>query len=166
VIISGHESRRSGKYPISYCGEIEIREAHWLLNKKITFPISARRGSNGREKQHGLQVEFASLHVGREALRDRHYFRIKNSALRITSPNQLTRKGSLWVAVSYLGVNVNVNINTHNPHVTRLRAACIDDDVDEADRIPLPRSPGKYRPALPAFYLSWYSALSFKADSY
>lgn len=42
MIISGHESRLSGKYPISYCGEIEIHEAHWLLNKKITFPISAR----------------------------------------------------------------------------------------------------------------------------
>jgi len=35
--------------------------------------------------------------------------------------------------VPCLGVNVNVNINTHNPHVTRLRAACIEDDVDDVD---------------------------------
>lgn len=70
------------------------------------------------------------MHVGREALRDRHYFRIKNSALRITSPDWLTREGSLGrCVVSCLGVNVN--INTHNPHVARLRAACIDDDIDD-----------------------------------
>lgn len=75
------------------------------------------------------------LRAGREALRDRHYFRIKNSVLRITSPGRLANATALWVGrrvqwVSALTLTltlIHARTHTHNrSRDTRLRAACID----------------------------------------
>lgn len=121
--------------------EILAQCSRWISNKKITFPAYRREKEerNNRitiERNVALGVrafEFASVACRwREALRKRPSLfshKVFSLADNVARPHA----GFSEVSLSRSCVNVNVNINTYThtrTNVTRLRAACIDDDVE------------------------------------